>query len=301
MKIHIGVGNRLTIPKQFMLDHDIESNREYNMYFSDGKIVIDVSGADVDNVQTNSTEDNKCDMNVSMHKELIDEETGTDSKYKYTLKSNIEDADKLSRKVFSPCSLIVKTKRKYVSALCEKCRGYLYNEYKLKDNSCPYLIVDDSTNNSCDTEDTQSIDNKTNVMDKPIEQVIKDTNSRNTPIDNTTKSVTPNQQLIENIDSIKNTAKSIAANISKVSEYIDNLQNKTVINKSRRKSKNLVVRNNSTTLNFISLDDYKQCSKCHEYVDSGFLIDDDFFCKECASKDFKNYLDVINKYRKEGR
>ena len=36
---------------------------------------------------------------------------------------------------------------------------------------------------------------------------------------------------------------------------------------------------------------FKACVICDELYQTGFLIDEEFYCKECAKADFYNYLD----------
>ena len=50
-----------------------------------------------------------------------------------------------------------------------------------------------------------------------------------------------------------------------------------------------------TTIEQISYAGYKACTKCKEYFDRGFLLDDKFYCKKCAKEDF---IEFYNTYKK---
>lgn len=47
-----------------------------------------------------------------------------------------------------------------------------------------------------------------------------------------------------------------------------------------------------TVIEPIAKNEYIQCNSCNEFFNSGFYLDDIFYCKSCTIKDFKEYLDL---------
>lgn len=45
----------------------------------------------------------------------------------------------------------------------------------------------------------------------------------------------------------------------------------------------------------VKLSSFKICSKCDELFNKGFMIEEEFYCKDCALSDFINFI----KLRKE--
>lgn len=45
-------------------------------------------------------------------------------------------------------------------------------------------------------------------------------------------------------------------------------------------------------------DGMKRCSGCQEFFESGFYLDNLFYCKKCTIKDFKNFLDIRKEVEK---
>lgn len=285
MRIRIGSGNRITIPKQFMLDNNIIANKDYEMEYIDGKIVIDVSAVSFTETQNIQNVNEECVHN-SITKPTVQ------------IVSNLEQGKHFSRKVYSPCKLVIRTKRKYLDKFCEQCKGKLYNDYKLQDNSCPYT-------KQCKQD---GIVNVNDIVNK------KETVAQNTIQDNVQQISTPNvsssnEDVINTINEYKQHKNELVNNISKVndtlnkhiSEHIVNSISTPKINTINRKVKhrNIKVRSNNTTLQPVILDNYKKCTECGQFKDIGFLIDDKFYCKSCAVKDFTNYFNTIKAYRKE--
>lgn len=288
MRIRIGTGNRITIPKQFMLDNDIEANRDYEMKYIDGKIVIDVSG-----IAFKETQDVQ-----SINKEYTQDNV---SKSSIQIVSNLEQGEHFSRKVYSPCNLVIRTKRKYLDKFCEQCKGKLYNDYNLQDSSCPYIsksISDDVCVNNSDVANNEvNVPIKQNIIKEDVTQIsTQSTHNSDQDVMNTVMEYKQHKdELINNISKINNTIN------NHISQHIVNSIPTKKINTTSKKIKhrNMKVRSSNTTVQPVIFDNYKRCTECGQFKDMGFLIDDKFYCKSCAVKDFTNYFNTIKAYRKE--
>lgn len=97
------------------------------------------------------------------------------------------------------------------------------------------------------------------------------------------------EKAVDNADSISsNILKDITSNVEKLNKKLDQ-----DIKKLNNNSIN--IHTADTTIEQISYDGYKACTKCKEYFDRGFLLDDKFYCKKCAKEDF---IEFYNTYKK---
>lgn len=172
------------------------------------------------------------------------------------IEANFMDADKLSRTCYSECGLIVRTKNRYVSDFCEDCQGQLAKEWENRvDVQCSYL-----------SKKSRELRHKQNpkVEEKKIEE------SKNK--DKEKKKEEKKKEDIE-IKVIKNLVP-------------------TEHKKRGRPKKQNRYSTGATTLKPVATNGEEaiRCAECGEFVVRGFMLDDDFLCKECAKADFKNYL-----------
>jgi hypothetical protein len=97
------------------------------------------------------------------------------------------------------------------------------------------------------------------------------------------------EKAIDKVDSTSsNILKDITSNVEKLNKKLDQ-----DIKKLNNNSIN--IHTADTTIEQICYDGYKACTKCKEYFDKGFLLDDKFYCKKCAKEDF---IEFYNTYKK---
>ena len=130
MNVKFSKDRRITIPKSFTDKYDIDVDRYYNIEYKDNKIIIDLDDKiDVDKRTTDIILNNKVDHKDSFYYKND----------KPPIITNLDEGQHFSRKYYTPCKLVIRTKSKYIKSACEKCKGYL-----LKDSSnnlkqiCPY-------------------------------------------------------------------------------------------------------------------------------------------------------------------
>lgn len=97
------------------------------------------------------------------------------------------------------------------------------------------------------------------------------------------------EKAIDKVDSTSsNILKDITSNVEKLNKKLDQ-----DIKKLNNNSIN--IHTADTTIEQICYDSYKACTKCKEYFDKGFLLDDKFYCKKCAKE---NFIEFYNTYKK---
>ena len=145
MKVTLSSGNRVTIPKVVMEELNLSLGQSLELEIRDGVITI--------NPQINSTEDNikqiesqipetKENKPIKEHK-LIERpknyKTLTVNGIK--IESNLEEGSKFSRKIYSDCGLVIRTKRNYLDKFCEACQGELAYQNGVLDHPCKYINI----------------------------------------------------------------------------------------------------------------------------------------------------------------
>lgn len=171
--------------------------------------------------------------------------------------------------------------------------------------------IDNIINDSCNQVDQNIITSKENVQ-KPL-----DTKYSEVKKVDASDTVISDKDIINNIEDKNKIVSNLKQNVNILSKNIDNKivkNTNTIINnqyintdkerpsmintKSSRKNnkKNLFVRSPNTTIEAFCDDNYSRCNNCKEYYNTGFLIDNVFYCRECAQKDFENYIKLISKY-----
>lgn len=169
------VRNRITIPAEIRNAINLKDSEylDIKLDVKNKNIVIDISERDISTIEdTKNTELKKTPKKV-------------DTKIKSNCKKievNYMDADKLYKSYYSPCGLLVRTKKSYVKNACEKCQGKLAEEYEDRiDVQCDYIskrnnkeIVDIKKQRKDDMKDISNniktaikvIDNKVNKLNK---------------------------------------------------------------------------------------------------------------------------------------
>lgn len=214
MNIRLGKDRRITIPREYCEQLGIVDGAFLTMNVENNKIIIKEGIED--------TEDEFLHRNnfITKSNEIV---------------SNLDQADKLYKQVYSTCGLVVKTKRKYVNNFCDRCKGQLEDAT----HKCLYLKEDN------------------NIKAKSNNEV--------------------KERKIKN-------------------EKIEEKEEKEVVDKSIKQNdfKDIQKRMN-TEIQPIKSTQVMQCNVCNQYFYKGFLLDDDFYCTECAVEDFKKFYTDYHK------
>lgn len=347
MQIWFSDSRRITIPTKLVTDNNIQLNKHYDADFVDGNLIIYINKTmpEHNDIVHNTEIDNSYEQ-TDQYTELKPIQSVLDIKpksvelednYKPVIKqgikieSNLSEGQCYTKKKYTPCNLVIRTKSEYISKFCRACKGYLYKEYNLTDNSCPY-IEDDTVSLLQDELDESKLGIANNNELEDL-HVLLDTNNNTTSNELHTKPHNHNSEITDkiatekqNLDDVQNIKSTIINDVQNIKEQkqrlsnilqltlnkVDNEMTQTTkpdvnikqqtsqsIDKTRRQSKNIKVRSNNTTLEVTYFDDYKKCSECGELNDTGFLIDGVFYCKHCAAQDFKDYYQTISRYGKE--
>lgn len=178
MNVTFGSGNRIVVPKQIRDEMCLETGEVLNMYIDNGNIIISRTEQNSNTInilhqfpkiQTKNEQQilEKLPQNVKNIK-IIDG---------VKIVSNLEEGEKFSKKYYSPCKLVIRTKNAYLKKFCEACKGTLLDEYG-ENYNCPYkqnsikeTKVTDIVNNLKDNVKVLDtiIDNKTEKLRKEQE------------------------------------------------------------------------------------------------------------------------------------
>lgn len=176
--------------------------------------------------------------------------------------------------------------------------------------------IDNTINDTSDKANQNIIDSNDTQKFSEIKLESEDISCSEAKKVDTCNNVILNKDVITNIEDKNKIISNLKQNVDILSKNIDNniVKNTTIINnqyvntdkerpsmintKSSRKNnkKNLFVRSPNTTIEAFCDNDYSRCNNCKEYYNTGFLIDNVFYCRECAQKDFENYIKLISKY-----
>ena len=262
MRVMLTQRNQITIPRNYISELGLELGKYYELNICEGKIELDISNS----FDEPAEEKIKPDTNNGDSK---DKEKDKDKKlgnlFTVQVVSNLEEGAHFSNKVYSDCGLVIRTKRAYLTKLCDACQGKLVKEHGLENHKCPYL--------------------------KDIEEPKKEIIEEPKPI------VTPKVEPI--IETKRHEAKQIISkiidNTTKLNSQIDNRINNlsSTISKPKPDLQKLkqLKKLGDRIIKPVKYPAYKVCTGCDELYENGFLIADTFYCKECAKADFYNYLD----------
>ena len=298
--VKLSTGNRLTIPKTIceqlnLLQGDtlylsIDNN---NIILSKNKTaIVNATKVSVSRQLTSNLIDNYNQQNEELATvpELVKNDK-TLSKFK----PNLEDLGKYEHQKLSDCGLVVKTKTKYIKAFCDSCKGQLLDNYpEYGDKPCSYkdipseLYVGEKTGNDVSTiMESKTIHTTSNVNNEAQLDVVKeDTLVNNSNVVDNTEIVSKDINVKNEVQKLLEQNKTITADI---------YQNLSKINKKEkyRESNSNYYRCKETFLKPVKLSNYIHCQNCGFLYNNGFLIDEDFYCKDCTIQDFKNYISKI--------
>ena len=121
VKVKLSSGNRVVIPMPVVKNLGLNIGDEFILSIESGKIVFTKTGSNI------STERPK------VADKPIKKTTSKPNKFKSKIYCNLEESKNYSKKKYSECGLVVRTKTRYINKLCEECRGWLACEYNVPD------------------------------------------------------------------------------------------------------------------------------------------------------------------------
>lgn len=250
------VRNRITIPAEVREKAKIQDGEYLDIYYNEklNSIVIDLDKRHFDTKEVLDKWAEKCELKPDKSKKKEPKKPSVNNRNK--IEANYMDADKLYKAYYSECGLLVRTKNSYVKSACERCQGKLAEEYEDRlDVHCSYISkrIDDN-------KDKSKNDYKTEIKFDDIEDIKKKR---------------------------KSDIKEISNKIKKATKVIDKKVNRL---NNQDKPKRCTT-DNTLIRPFMAEDNkYLKCNECGQYVERGFLVDDDFLCKKCTTEDFKKYM-----------
>ena len=162
MRLMLTQRNQITIPKNLISELNLELGKYYELDIKNDQIVLDIShvydeieGTEVQPIKTISPS----------------------IKSTIKIESNLEEGKNFSRKVYSDCGLVIRTKRSYLNKFCEACQGQLAEQYGIENHPCKYCVPDNVK------PDNVKPDNVKPDNSNVIENIQKNINTLNTKID----------------------------------------------------------------------------------------------------------------------
>ena len=128
MEVTLGSGYRITIPKEVRDQLHLKEGIKLFMNVQDNKIILSFDDVNIP-IKTEEKEIDKPQDKVKK------------SNNSRSIVSNLEEGKKFSRKVYSDCGLVIRTKRSYMNKFCEDCQGQLAYEYGVLDHPCKYINI----------------------------------------------------------------------------------------------------------------------------------------------------------------
>lgn len=156
MRVMLTQRNQITIPKNLISELNLELGKYYELDIKNDQIILDIS-------------------------HVYDEIEGTEvqpiktipSSIKSTIKieSNLEEGKNFSRKVYSDCGLVIRTKRSYLNKFCEACQGQLAEQYGIENHPCKYCVPDNVKPDNSNV--IENIQKNINTLNTKIDQDIE--------------------------------------------------------------------------------------------------------------------------------
>lgn len=261
MKVILTSGNRITIPKSIITELNYKQGDSFELSYDEDSKTFLLKFIDSDqtceNIQKidSLSEENKLKKDLESSNSII-----KDTLFKRKIVSNLEEGSKFSRKVYSNCELVIRTKKSYLKKFCNECKGQLVREYNLPYEKCPYLEEENRLHinkNTCKNsiqELNNNIEKLKNKINNKINDELKITNNHEIKIQTDSKNI-----------------------------------HKDILSKTKTKF------DSSTIISPVKYSDINRCNNCEEYFDKGFLLNDKFYCKKCTKESF---LQFYNKYKK---
>lgn len=129
MEVTLGSGFRITIPREIREELQLKEGTKLSMNIQDGKIILDF--------------DNIVEIKIPEKKEPRVEYQNEHKKQigVRQIVSNLEEGKNFSKKIYSDCGLVIRTKHSYMDKFCEECQGQLAYEYGVLDHPCKYINI----------------------------------------------------------------------------------------------------------------------------------------------------------------
>lgn len=286
MRITLGSGNRITIPREIVNQLGWNPGNGYELQIKDNSIVI--------TALSEVTEDNTLAIKPKHLPVGLD------------IVSNIEDKDKYANPKLSPCGLVVRSKNMYVKQFCDKCKGKLVEgDIKLQ-CICPHTDIDDIINSRQEEvksqpslSDTPSNCEKFDIYYNKKEECIKYEPKKEVNQEVEVDTYKPKsrtkiiiEKLTENVnalnDKLDNKIKQLNTQENKV---IEQPKVEAITQHKKDKKGKEQHHTGNTVMEFVTLDDFIKCRDCQEFFRHGMYLDGAFHCVQCAKKDFKKYLE----------
>lgn len=156
MRVMLTQRNQITIPKNLISELNLELGKYYELDIKNDQIVLDISHV-YDDIE---------DTEVQSIKTIP-------SSIKSTIKieSNLEEGKNFSRKVYSDCGLVIRTKRSYLNKFCEACQGQLAKQYGIENHPCKYYVSNNVKSNNSNV--IENIQKNINTLNTKIDQDIE--------------------------------------------------------------------------------------------------------------------------------
>lgn len=161
MRVMLTQRNQITIPKNLISELNLELGKYYELDIKNDQIILDIS-------------------------HVYDEIEGTEVQpiktippsIKSTIKieSNLEEGKNFSRKVYSDCGLVIRTKKSYLNKFCEACQGQLAEQYGIENHPCRYCVPDNVKPDNVKPDNSNVIENiqkNINTLNTKIDQDIE--------------------------------------------------------------------------------------------------------------------------------
>ena len=299
--VKLSTGNRLTIPKLVCEQLNLLQGDTLYLKIENNNIVLCKDKVTTNNVLENSPSQqltsrlidtcNDQKVEISTVSESIKNQK-TVSKFK----PNLEDLGKYEHQKLSDCGLVVKTKTKYIKAFCDNCKGQLldnYPEYGKK--PCTYKNNTSELYVGSEPESTTSNAIEDITISNNTEEVVSSSATKKDVLDNRyiNNSVVDNTEIVSKDENVKNEVQRLLEQNKTITADI--YENLSKINKKdkHKESNSNYYRCKETFLKPVKLSNYIHCQNCGFLYNTGFLIDEDFYCKDCTIQDFKNYISKI--------
>lgn len=239
--VTFGVGNRITIPANVVNELKLQPGTKLKLEIQNGDILL-----------STHYKVSQCTHDLSTKKDTTNKKGNINNNpNKRKIVSNLEEGQKFSKKYYSPCKLVIRTKNSYLKNFCNDCQGLLVENDIEKQSLCPFKTNQNLT-------PKEEVHQK-ELVEEPKQIQHNRTKTIKTDIENNVKVL--NDMLDDRIKNISD---------SDIQDY--------------EKQKMRVLQPVKSTKY------YYQCKQCKQIVTSGFMLDDEFYCKECTKKDFKQFL-----------
>ena len=156
MRVMLTQRNQITIPKNLISELNLELGKYCELDIKNDQIVLDISHV-YDDIE---------DTEVQSIKTIPPSIKST-----IKIESNLEEGKNFSRKVYSDCGLVIRTKRSYLNKFCETCQGQLAKQYGIENHPCKYCVSDNIKSDNSNV--IENIQKNINTLNTKIDQDIE--------------------------------------------------------------------------------------------------------------------------------